>query len=457
MLSDRRCRYQFLRRRFAACVFACAASLGSTHAFAVVEAAKKADSLVDSIGINTHYINSAFTGQNAYSFTQLDQKLADLGIRHLRDNTAEDTTNPSGYPRLDGLYTNYGIRTTLVLGSTLNSPATLVNILKAHPAYEAIEGLNEPDFNARSYGGFTDNPATNDYSATRAYQNDINAAVKGDAQTAAVKVVSPAMGNTARAQYLSGTGFEFEAMHSYPNARVPSFNLDTRIANTNLMSSPPKPIWATETGYYNKTIDGGQVSETAGGKYTPRLFTEFFNRGIPRTYTYELVDENPTTDKESNFGLLHWDLTPKPAYTALKNLIDTVKEPSAPAFTPGSIDYTFSTTPTSIHHTLLEKSDGTFFMLVWNEISSWDLTNASDINNAPVPVTMNLATSFQQARVYLPGGTAQVFANPTSLNLSVPDQVVVVELSHVPEPTAIGATGVLFTLLMRRKRRVSPA
>src|SRR5690349_7324635 len=107
-----------------AAVFSCA--IASLTAHAAAETAKTADAFVDSLGLNTHYINSAFGGPNgnAYSVTALDQKLADLGIRHLRDNTAEDPTNPAGYPRLDALYTNYGIRTTLVLGSTINSPAT---------------------------------------------------------------------------------------------------------------------------------------------------------------------------------------------------------------------------------------------------------------------------------------------------------------------------------------------
>lgn len=443
--------------RFFASFAAGACVLCATVAHATIEQAKSADSFVDAQGVNTHYINSVYTGQNAYSFPQLDQKLADLGIRHVRDNTAEDPTNPAGFGRIDSLYSTYGIRSDLVFGSTINSPATVVNLLKAHPGYEAIEGLNESDFATRSYNGFTDNPAAHSYPATIAYQNDLYAAVKGDVQTAGVKVFSPAMGNSGNSQYLSSASpsFQFESMHSYPTAHNPTFALDTKIGQTNLMASPSKPIVATETGYYTKTADGGQVSETAMMKYVPRLFGEYFNRGIVRTYDYELVDENPTSDRESNFGLLHWDLTPKPAYTALKNLNDLVKEPAAGSFSPGTLNYTISA-PASVHHTLLEKGDGTFFLLAWNEVTSWNLSGGgSDITNPDVAVTLTLADQFAEAKIFLPGVSADptaTYLNPTSINLNVPDQMMVVELSHVPEAGGSVLIACVFAAIGRRRR-----
>src|SRR5262245_29929193 len=116
-------------------------------AMGAAEQAKRADALVDSIGVNTHYGNSIYIGGNAYANPAIDAKLAALGIRHLRDHTWNDT----GLARIHGLYANWGIRTNLILGETTRSPAELVNLLKSHPAYEAIEGLNEPDFNTRSY------------------------------------------------------------------------------------------------------------------------------------------------------------------------------------------------------------------------------------------------------------------------------------------------------------------
>src|SRR5947208_3244557 len=148
----------------------CAGAVVSLASFAgaAVETAKQADAFVDSLGVNTHYINSVFTGQNGYSFTALDQKLADLGIRHLRDNTVG--ADPPAFARLDGLYANYGIRAILIPNDTSQAPSAIETILKAHPVYEAAEGLNEVDFATRSYGGVTDSPSTNRFPATKAFQ-----------------------------------------------------------------------------------------------------------------------------------------------------------------------------------------------------------------------------------------------------------------------------------------------
>src|SRR5688500_9197436 len=173
---------------------ACVIIATATAAIAAEEPAKSADAFVDSIGGNTHYGNAANGIGNAYFNPLLDAKLAELGIRHLRDHTWSD----AGLARIDGLYTTYGIRTNLILGETTRSPAQLVNLLKNHPAYEAIEGLNEPDFTTRSYNGLTDNPSANDYSATRAFQNDLYAAFKADPQTSHTPVLSPAMGRSFR-------------------------------------------------------------------------------------------------------------------------------------------------------------------------------------------------------------------------------------------------------------------
>jgi len=250
-------------------------------AFAALETAKPADAFVDSIGVNSHYGNSIFVGGNAYANPALDAKLGALGIRHLRDHTYND----EGLARVDSIYAAYGVRASLILGETTRSPSDLVNLLKAHPAYEGIEGLNEPDFNTRSYGGFTDNPGAHNFSATRAFQNDLYNAVKADPLVQNRSILSPAMGTSANSQYLVPIGFDQASMHSYPSGREPTFNLDSNItAMSTLRGTPaPKPLAATETGYYNlPAADTGSIPENISGKYLPRLYAEYFNRGIAR-------------------------------------------------------------------------------------------------------------------------------------------------------------------------------
>ena len=418
---------------------------------AVVEPARPADSFVDSIGINTHYGNSIYVGGNAYANPVIDVKLAELGIRHLRDHTWNDT----GLARVDGLYAAYGIRTNLILGETTRSPADLVNLLKAHPAYEGIEGLNEPDFNTRTWNGFTDNPATNNYSGTRAFQNELYAAVKADPLTQGRTILSPAMGNSANSQYLVPIQFDVASLHSYPSGREPVFNLDTQIANlSTLRGSPAKPLMSTETGYYNEPApDTGSIPEHISGKYMPRLFAEYFNRGVQRTYSYELADQGPDlSQREQNFGLLRYDMTEKPAFVAIENLIDLVEEPgAAPAFTPASLDYTINSTDAALHHTLLQKSDGRFYLMLWQERAGFNRFAGTDIDVAPLPVTLTLNTDISLARVFFPNDSAfptATFANPDLLNLNVLDKMMVLELSTVPEPASaallVTAAGAVF-------------
>src|SRR5581483_5657888 len=93
-----------------------------------------------------------------------------------------------------------------------------------------------------------------------------------------------------------------------------------------------KPIWATECGYHNRIEEKGHpgVSELAAAKYFPRLHFLMFNKGVGRSYSYELADQkpdDPTTTMEQHFGLLRHNGSPKPAFDALRNLIALLRDP----------------------------------------------------------------------------------------------------------------------------------
>jgi hypothetical protein len=405
-----------------------------SHAVASAEplVAKRAGDFVDSIGVNTHFGNAIYP-ENGYANRQIGAKLAALGVRHIRDHSYND----AAVKHVGELHRKHGVRATLVLGETTRSPADIVKLLKANPAYEAVEGLNEPDFAKRTYKSLAD--AKNDYPATRAFQDELYAAVKGDAKLKALPVLSPAMGRSNRSQFLIPIQFDVAALHRYSwegkTALEPSAGLDEAIANLAKLRGD-RPLWATESGYYSEPAAHARaVPEKVAGKYVPRLVAEFFNRGVARTYLYELADQGvDKAAREQNFGLLRQDMSEKPAYVALKNLIALLKEPKPRDFSPAPLEITLGpdgSVPDTVHHTLLQKETGAYYLLIWQEVLSYDAEKKAEIDRPVVAVTLTLPRAFNVA-TFAPGDSTRPLrtqSGATSIQLDVPDQVLVVELS----------------------------
>jgi hypothetical protein len=404
--------------------------------FAAPEEARQADAFVESLGINTHYTNAPYK-ESPYSKVQLDQKLIALGIRHIRDNTE----SPQGFARIDALG-RAGVRAILVPNGTEKPIGDYVVWLKQHVAYEAIEGLNEPDGKPRSYKGMTDvtKGGSPNYPATKAYQADLYKAVKAQSITNHVLVLSPAMAHVERQKYLDGVPFDIGSMHTYPFGGEPKVALGEKIEQMKAMKTPNgqhRPIWITETGYYNRTPNGKQISELGAAKYLPRLLALAFKAGIERTYIYELVDQgNDPNNRELNFGLLRYDLSEKPAYVAIKNLTMLLKEPPSAKrkFVVGSLDFEIATTDASaqLEHLLLQKADGRFYLLVWNDLPSWNNATQKDLAVAPVPAIIKFAKPFTNAKTYRIGSTPMKTESRKpgdTINLPVLDEIFVVEIT----------------------------
>jgi hypothetical protein len=405
------------------------------------QAAQSAEAFIDAIGVNTHFGNAAFP-QNAYANKQIGAKLAALGIRHIRDHSYNDV----GVQRVDALFKQYGIRATLVLGETTRSPADILKLLKAHPAYEAVEGLNEPDFTPRTYKSFSDDRAKNDYAAARAFQDELYAAMKADPKTKDIPVLSPAMGRSNRSQFLLPIQFDIAAMHRYAwegkAAMEPGFLLDDAISDMKQLRGD-KPLWATESGYYNEPAAHPRaVPEDVAGVYMPRLVGEFFWRGVARTYIYELADQG--TDKsarEQNFGLLRHDMTEKPAYAALRNVIALLKEPKAlkgaAPFAPVPLDFVLAP-PADVKlqplgQNVLQKRDGTYVVLLWQQVSIYDAARKEKLKNPAIKHTFELSEPFN-VKLYLPNESTtptKTYETVKTFDFEVLDRVIAIELTRL--------------------------
>lgn len=402
----------------------------TSPAYAALKTAKRADAFVDSIGINLHltYPNTAYANYSGL----VKPRLQELGVRHIRDNS---------YNYNDGTYFNklkdlssIGIKSNLFFQG--QDPKDVVSIAKSLTGtIEAVEGPNETDltyFNNFTYKG------QKFPQSTRAYQNDFYAAIKNDPLTAYLPVVLPSVGwgkNSEQVGYV-GAG-DVGNMHSYPNlGDPPTIDIDWwYIPYARIIAGDLKPLWSTETGYGTLPNHDLGVSETVAAKYLPRLLLEHFNRDVKRVYLYQLVDPLPNSGIiYDHTGLLRNNGSVKPAYTAIKNLIDILKD-STDSFTPGNLDYSLSDSAGDIHSTLLQKKNGIFYLILWQEVKSWDAQNNRNIDVQERPLTLNSAVC--KAEAYRPYDSV----SPVALNvagdkmhLRIPDHPLIVKL--VPKGNA---------------------
>jgi hypothetical protein len=139
--------------------------------------------------------------------------------------------------------------------------------------------------------------------------------------------------------------------------------------------------------------------------YTPRMFLEYFRRGVVRTFSYELLDESPDgNEREDNFGLLRNDLSEKPAFTALRNTIDILQDPG-PAFAPETVAYTVRGDRADLHSLLLQKRDGTFYLALWRATDVWDPEAQTELDSPGGEVTLEFGRQVKSAVTYLPNAS----------------------------------------------------
>jgi hypothetical protein len=397
--------------------------------------AKPADAFVDSIGVNTHL---SFSDTVYEDYPLIKNKLTSLGVRHIRDHAHLNSYAPYNekiYGKYRDLY-NSGIRSNLMLSPRMlnlqsvdgEKVASIAEM--AGPALESFEGPNEYDYSGDGQWA----------KVLRAYQQSLYDAVKNNESTANIPVIGPSLGSPLNSNDLGSlsSSLDYGNIHSYPGGQRPSAGglTDYYVPNAKKVSGT-KPLIATETGYHTAQRWTGphpSVSEQAEGRYVPRLYLEYFNRGIKRTYGYELIDEHPdpeNDEREKNFGLLRHDGTAKPAYTALKNLIGLLED-EGQSFQTSALDYTLSGATADVHRTLLQKRDRTFYLVLWVEKSSYDVDTQRGISVPSQRVDLTLNTRIARAATYLPNQSSSPvkrYASPQKLALQVPDHPLVVELT----------------------------
>jgi hypothetical protein len=421
---------------------AAAPDSGSGRAGFTTLSAISADSVVDSYGVGIHlnFLDTPYADAPAVA-----QALDDLGVRHVRDDLFLDS--PRQYAAIDTV-AQRGIDFDLIMGrpSSGATPTdyvdTVANQLPAG-AVESLEGANEWDL----FG--PDDPA--DWvPQLKTWQQQLYSAAKANPATADLPVLAPAL---AFKQHYEAAGdlsanADLANAHMYAGGFRPSNQIE-QITDALRTSIPGKPLVTTEAGYHNALAsDNGHrpVPEDVAGTYLPRLLLEHVLRGDKRMYSYELIDEfdDPgLTNPEANFGLLHRDLTPKPAYTAMKNLLGLLADPG-PSFEPGSLAIEADGLPHGeARYVLTQKRDGQYVLLLWRDVSVWDPVNQEKVPVDPADVTLKLGADKDLA-LYRPseGAAPERETTGDSLSLQLGGEVVAVTIDPPSPPTAPDPTNV---------------
>jgi hypothetical protein len=417
--------------------------------------AVRVNDFVNSIGACTHI------GQGVDGASQSATAMAYAGIRCLRDDGRS-----AHIQDWITVYQQCGVRTALLTDHDITSTITMAKQLKAAGALLAVEGPNEPNNWPVTYQGQTSSNTTSLPIAK--FQKDLYAAVKAEPGLSGIPVFhsSEAGGSqpdNCGLQFLTipqgagtlmpdGTVFaDYANTHNYVcgtqnvpigdnqawNAADPTLNshwdgLYVEYGHTwwgagfngythdQLL---PLPRVTTETGW---TTKGGasSITQEQQARLFLNLYLAQFARGWKYTFIYMLRDD----PVQGYWGLFNTDYTPKLSGTYLHNFTTILADTGAIAIA-GKLVYSLPGRTATVHDLLLQKSNGTFELVVWGENASGSST-----------VSVNLGTTFGKVNIFDPvqGITpAQTLTDVSSVQLSVSDHPIVVEIPNPASATAM--------------------
>jgi len=329
-----------------------------------------ADRFADSVGVNVHlhYAGTLYT-----DFELVRTKLAELGLRHLRDGLYDTGTTWQAYYDRHNALGAMGIKGLF----TVAAPNVPEETLRTYPSrmsssFEAYEATNEYDLS-----GVAAWPSLLRQSLVQLY------GLRQESSLSKFPLYGPALSMSAAAFAALGNVsayFDVANLHYYMAGRHPGTpgwgdggygSIDWNLAFAKRYATG-KPIAVTETGYYDDLAIGDSAPAAIVGRYMPRLLLEQFRKGVQRTYIYELIDDpTPGVPARSGFGLIRADGSSKPAFRAVAGLIRVFSDRGADV-TPQSFTYTLEGGDANVRQMAFQKRDGTMLLAIWIEAAGFD-------------------------------------------------------------------------------------
>ncbi|HLH81564.1 MAG TPA: glycosyl hydrolase [Chthonomonas sp.] len=438
-----------------------AALLPLSHAWAASVQAKRDSDFLNSIGVNSAI---CLRGE---SLDKTMECVRYLGIHWIRSGI-------EGNPPLDKLiylHERTGVRYSWGLGSGGTNIPELIKTgeqLAKAGALLAFEGPNEPNNWGITYQGQVGGRNLS-WLPVAKLQRDLYRAVKSDpllkkypvwsisengAETDNVGLQFLTIPKRANTLMPAGTKYaDFANVHNYiyhPNAPGLADNKTWNAADptsackvdglyveygltwahhypgyseTQLLSLPRV---TTETG----ALIEGALTEEVHALNLLTMYLDQFKRGWSYTAVYLLRDR---VDEAGNqrFGFYRPDYTPRKAALYLHNLTTILADPGA-LHNPGRLAYTIPNEPVTVHDMLLQKSNGTFYLVVWDE----QIEGTSTVN-------IQFKEKVPAMKIYDPTvGTdpIQTLTNVRNIQLTLSNHPVILEIpsASVPPPLPTG-------------------
>jgi hypothetical protein len=400
-------------------------------------ASAPADSFVEFISVQTH-LNWYNTVWDQAAWRPL---LGGLGVRYTRSSVG----NRLARDHLHALYQDYDIRSTALfntinkdgsfkLDTTLETLAFMREEIGPEKIH-AVEGPNEYTHKYKSEGW-----------AERLieYQKFLHDAVKSDAALNGAPVVAPTIWKRNLDEYNAIRGIDpyadFGNLHLYNGGRKPSMfdrdkadvPIDAAIRDAQIVT-PGKPVCITETGF--NVADGASppkwaVPPEVAAKYTLRNLAELFLRRhlVKSANIYSLIDDE---HENNHFGLLDTNLTPRPAYWALRNLVSLLSDPGL-NFASEPLTCQIKTDDANLRSLVLQKRDKRFMLMLWLDVDSYDRRTAAAIDVPPCQVTVDFGWSVASLKAHTPtlaDAKPKELTAVSSVTLAVPDHLMLVEIT----------------------------
>ena len=417
--------------------------------------ARHSDRLVEAIGINTHLSFRKTVWGQTQAWRQM---LIDLGVRHHRTSLGALAGAKADFlwlwenGGLKGLVLVSRFQTVDGVSPTFDQTQSQrqLDFLREEIGVDkliGVEGPNEPNNQAWATPGWE--------IRVRDQMKWLYDTVKADDVLKRLPVIGPSVHRRTPADYEAlgdlSDCLDVANLHNYTAGFMPSrgvrgfgdnTTLDGVIADARAMA-PGKPLWVTE--YNHATYDDRTrwspfvMPDTIAARYMLRGLALMFKKGVERIFVYSLIDE---LDDEESYGLLahtaSFDLEPRPAYHALQRFLASLSDPGSP-HEPQSLDYRLLGDLADVETLLLQKRDGTWLLLIWQEVSLWDRASVAEIvpPRRQLTLTLPVPTSVVAYEPSEDAGGKTLASCSRSVSLSVPGHVMLLEIKPVAESCAL--------------------